>query len=78
MFVLSGQAGEIFQPAAVVQAQSGLGGARRRAGRLPSPRPLVPHRQPEEGGHAGGEGNMQIARPQHHCEKVIVSVAWLK
>lgn len=52
----SGEVGEVLQPPAVLQAQSGLRGAERRAGGLPSPRPLVPHRQPEERGHAGNVG----------------------
>lgn len=49
----SGEVGEVLQPPAVLQVQSGLRGAERRAGGLPSPRPLVPHRQPEERGHTG-------------------------
>lgn len=61
--LLPGEVGEVLQPPAVLQVQSGLRGAQRRAGGLPSPRPLVPHRQPEERGHAGKTSSYQVFFP---------------
>lgn len=56
-FSLSGEVGEVFQPPAVLQVQSGLRGAQHRAGGLPSPGALVPHCQLEERGHRGEAGS---------------------
>lgn len=56
---LSGEVGEVLQPPALLQVQSGLRGAQRWTGGLPSPWTLVPHRQPEERGHAGKVSPME-------------------
>lgn len=56
---LSGEVGEVLQPSALLQVQSGLRGAQRWTGGLPSPWTLVPHRQPEERGHAGKVSPME-------------------
>lgn len=49
------QAGQILQPAAVLQEEGGLAGAQCQAGGLPPAPALVPHRQHPQGGD-GGKG----------------------